>query len=162
MTYNSQNKSLGFPLLLALLIFFVGYKVASNYPLFGVRASLPSIRKGYHGFVFMESQKLLNEFEAEVTSSSFIEDVIDSKDKYLDIREEFLSNWKPVIVQWGAGRTIVNSVNQIINVMIDVPFEKQDVLYSLREDTYEAIEELLYQYNRKYEKGVHNHQADEK
>jgi hypothetical protein len=99
----------------------------------------------------MKSPQLLHEFGTEVASSTIIEKIIDSKQKYSNIRGEFLLHWKPIFVHQGGGPVLVNSVTQTKNVTIDLPHENQAVLYDLREDIYEAIGALLETYNRKYE-----------
>jgi hypothetical protein len=116
------------------------------------RATLPTIDQGYSAFAFMQSAELLQEFEAEVTSQGFIEEVLASKPQYAKVRDQFLAHWKPQIVQVGDGRHLVNATTWSGgNVTLDLAYEDQATLEALRKDIYDATEKLLREFNRKYE-----------
>lgn len=113
-------------------------------------ALMPTMSLGYSSFDFAKDPKLVREFESEVTSSAFIEELFAGKPQYSDVKSEFMKHWKPVIARTANGGQLVNSATANGNVTLDLSDKHQAKLYSLRQDVYARIRALMDELNKRH------------
>lgn len=143
-------------LTLCLLVGSIYIAIVRSGSQLGQRATMPNIFVSYSGYEFMKSPTLLNEFEAQITSQKFIDEILTSKAEYAGVRSEVLTHWRPVIVQAGGARQIYNMDTRGRNVDLRLSWNYQKSLDAVRSDIYDKADKLMRELNEKYQQEMNS------